>query len=494
MDDTPTFKKLNLDIESDFLVSLVKDGEKTDSILSLGITTDHFFLKKNRMVAKVAFDAIYNLGEPEDGQPAIPPSVIKTLLLKETGYKDSFKSEKELDDYIVRLYSLNVPKGDTLGIIAENLIKTSKENLLKYQFNKTLAQGNIDDSDLADLQKAINAVQQSRVDSYLITHYEEMTSGLADAEQKIEDSINGIITEDGVTTGISKLDTIAGGFRPGQTIVIGARPGIGKTSLAINIAVNYSNKYPHKNILIFSLEMNTREIDVKITCVDLNLSIKQLREGLLNEECRRKIKESIEQGKGKNIFYCNKQSITVYDIRSVCMKLQLDLIAKGMNLDLVIVDYIQLISSTKTNAQRENQVSEISRILKILPGELKCPLIVLAQTNREIRSRKENEHHLSDLRESGSIEQDADIVIFLTEEEVNTPREHTVAHVAKNRMGANGKVKLKFDKPTGIFSEYDETGNTVINITGQGTTYTSKSKKEAKHFKTKFQYDDDRLF
>lgn len=472
METTLTTKPINLEVETDFLVSLLKNGDEIDHILSLGINEDHFLNPKNKIIAKSALKLLYEIEEN-----SVKASLLKDYVNRDQGTGNVFRHEKELDDYITKLYLIDISKKDTLVLLAQSLLKTSQENVLKLEYNQMLSDGEINDGKLAKLQGLVDRLRTSKVDYSFISQAEAITMEIKNIEKKIEDARNGIKNEDGLLVLIPSLDSLLGGLLPGQLVVIASRPGVGKTTFASNAIINIANKHPLKNIVLFSLEMSVQEIAGKIACIDLDLNQSELKQGTITQNALNKIRAYIEEEKGKNIFYCENKNITAHEISALCKKLNNDLTSKGREpLSMIVIDYIQLISSPKSNnSTRENQVSEISRRLKILAGELKCPIIALSQVNRLVEQRKERKHFLSDLRESGSIEQDADIVVFLTETE-DRDSGKIVVDVAKNRSGTVGSVTISFDRSKGTFRPLSPDEGVTATVTSKGTSYTKKKK------------------
>jgi replicative DNA helicase len=267
----------------------------------------------------------------------------------------------------------------------------------------------------------------------------------------------------GISTSINKIDERNGGFKPGQMIVIAARPGIGKSALMGSIATNAATN--GSTVGVISLEMPVVDIFSRIVSAETNVPFKSIDKNLLFDEAQKNLVYSkIATLSRLPIFFSETAQVSIFDIRAKAEQLQ-----RRSGLDMLVIDYLQLIESTgiSKNSNRENEVSKISRGIKLLAMDLKIPVIVLAQLNRNVESRTGKSRYpiLSDLRESGSIEQDADVVIFLhsdfksgheTDESGNSTESERDAIVAKWRNGESDlQVKLKFDGPTMKFSEID---------------------------------------
>jgi len=265
----------------------------------------------------------------------------------------------------------------------------------------------------------------------------------------------------GVPTGFSDLDRQIGGFRPGQLIVLAARPAMGKSSLALNIALNAAWHHD-KKVGIFTMEMESEECLMRMLSsatrklgADKSVSMDTMLKGFgMNEKKILTIAELANSLSDKPIYIDDTGANTILDIKAKSRRLKAEI--KG--LDLIIIDYIQLMSAKRSRENRQQEIAEISRSLKILAKELEIPIIALSQLNRAVESRTPPIPMLADLRESGAIEQDADIVLFIYRDEVynEDTEEPGVAEIiiGKNRHGPIGKVKLKFFSETTTFDNY----------------------------------------
>jgi len=259
----------------------------------------------------------------------------------------------------------------------------------------------------------------------------------------------------GVPSGFPDLDKKIGGFRPGQFVVIAARPAMGKTSLALNIAFNASMYYD-KKVAIFTMEMDNEEILLRMMSSASEVSMDNMLKGYgMDEKKILRIAQVAEALSEKEIFVDDIGSNTILDIRAKTRRLKAEI--KG--LDMLIIDYIQLMSVKRNRENRQQEIAEISRSLKILAKEMEIPIIALSQLNRAVESRKPPIPMLADLRESGAIEQDADIVLFIYRSEVYKEMlgekeiKEGVAEIfiSKNRHGATGKIELLFVKELTAF-------------------------------------------
>ncbi len=260
----------------------------------------------------------------------------------------------------------------------------------------------------------------------------------------------------GVPTGFIDLDRKLGGLRPGQLIIVAARPAMGKTSFALNLASNAAIQYD-KKVGIFTMEMEGDELLMRMMSSASEVSMDNMLKGFgMNQKKMLRIAGAAEVLSGKEIYIDDSGSNTILDIRAKTRRLKAEL--KG--LDIVIIDYMQLMSASRNRENRQQEISEISRYLKILAKEIGIPVIALSQLNRGVESRDDKRPKLSDLRESGAIEQDADIVMFIYRDEVynEETEEPGIAEIiiGKNRHGAIGKIKLRFIPEFTAFRDLNE--------------------------------------
>ncbi len=254
----------------------------------------------------------------------------------------------------------------------------------------------------------------------------------------------------GLSTGYENLNNITLGFKPEEFIILAARPSMGKSTFMLNLALRianpkYNSQYPH--IAIFSLEMSNEQLAMRMLSTQSKIHHKKIQLGNTNREEKFLLEISMEKMDDLNIYFDDSATVNILDIKAKCRKL------KSQNkLDIVMIDYLQLIR--KTNKQnRQEEVAEISQNLKQMARELKIPVIALSQLSRDVEKREDKRPILADLRDSGSIEQDADIVMFLYREgyyeKDKKPNSsgHTQVIIAKNRQGSIGirEFKLNFD-------------------------------------------------
>lgn len=280
---------------------------------------------------------------------------------------------------------------------------------------------------------------------------QEMTAIGEIVQGQLDDIANKYTNKSGITglpTGFSGFDNITSGLQPSDLILVAARPSMGKTALTLNIAQHVALK-EHKNVAFFSLEMSQEQLGLRMICSTALVDSQKLRTGRISsQDDWSRIMQAATALYEAPLFIDDTPGITVAEMRSKARRLQAE---KG--LDLIIVDYLQLMQGGQGRRQAENrqqEISEISRSLKSLARELKVPVIALSQLSRSVESRQVKRPMLSDLRESGSLEQDADIVAFLyregyyQQEIEDSSKNVTEVIIAKHRNGATGTIQLYF--------------------------------------------------
>ncbi|WP_397536676.1 replicative DNA helicase [Rummeliibacillus pycnus] len=258
----------------------------------------------------------------------------------------------------------------------------------------------------------------------------------------------------GIPTGFRDLDRLTAGFQRGDLIIVAARPSVGKTAFALNVAQAVGTQTT-ENVAIFSLEMGAEQLVMRMLCAEGNIDAQVLRTGALNSEDWRKLTMATGTLSRAGIYIDDSAGVRVSEIRAKCRRLK-----QEQGLGMILIDYLQLIQGSGGAGQnRQQEVSEISRSLKALARELEVPVIALSQLSRGVEQRQDKRPMMSDLRESGSIEQDADIVAFLYREDYydkQTEDANTIEIiVAKQRNGPTDTVKLAFKKEFNKFVSVD---------------------------------------
>ena len=249
----------------------------------------------------------------------------------------------------------------------------------------------------------------------------------------------------GIPTGFAELDRMTAGFQRNDLIIVGARPSVGKTAFALNIAQNVATK-TEENVAIFSLEMGAEQLVMRMLCAEGNINAQNLRTGSLTDEDWRKLTMAMGSLSNAGIYIDDTPGVRIGEIRSKCRRLK-----QEHGLGMILIDYLQLIQGDgRSGDNRQQEVSEISRSLKALARELKVPVIALSQLSRGVEQRQDKRPMMSDIRESGSIEQDADIVAFLYRDDYYDKESENKnileIIIAKQRNGPVGTVSLAFVK------------------------------------------------
>ncbi len=326
-------------------------------------------------------------------------------------------------------------------------------------------------SDKSMLRKLIRASTEIMDDSY--TKQDEVNVVVEEAEKRIFNiaekrnsggfeaistilergfvEIERVYNNKGTTTGVStpfpELDRMTSGFQKGDMVLIAARPSMGKTTFALNLAEHAALR-EGKSIAIFSLEMGMDQLAYKFLCSEANVELTKLRNGDLDDRDWENIARASGPLSQAKIYIDDTAGISVTEMRSKCRRLKLE-----QGIDLILIDYLQLMSGKGESRQQE--VSEISRSIKALAKEMQCPVIALSQLSRAPEQRADHRPMLSDLRESGSIEQDADLVMFLYRDEYynQDTEDKNIAEciIAKQRNGPVGTVKMAW---LGQFSKF----------------------------------------
>ena len=390
---------------------------------------EDFYREDNKLIYSAILN-IYNRAEPID---------IITL-------KAELSSMGKLDavgglEYIVELpekvpTTANVERYIKIvedKAMLRRLIKTANE-ILSMGYDQTEDVENVMDS----AEKKIFDVMQNKNQK----GYTSIKDILVESFTKLEELYNQKQHITGVPSGFSDLDKMTAGFHGSEFILIAARPAMGKSAFALNIGT-YAATRANVPVAIFSLEMAKEQMGNRILCSEALVDSNHVRTGDLNDEELTKLAETSGMLSQAQIYIDDTPGISVMEIRARCRKLKME-----KNIGLIIIDYLQLIQGSGKTSGREQEIAEISRSLKILAKELEVPVIALSQLSRAVEAREDHRPMLSDLRESGSIEQDADIVMFLYRDDYynEESKDKNIAEViiAKQRAGSTGTVKLRW--------------------------------------------------
>ena len=422
----------NLEAEMSVLGVAFLNAQDVNKIVE-EVTADMFFDERNRII----FNAIKNL---HDSKTPIDITTIKDELDKDkklntvgldylTDVIDSVVTTANLDFYIkiIKDYA-----------IRRNLIETATDII-----NTTYEDENI--TTLLDTaeKNILNVVRARSAGSFM-----PIQEVLRNAQAKLEELAKNKRTITGLETGFPDFDKITTGLHGGEMIILAARPGMGKTALALNMA-SFAAMHTKKAVAIFNLEMSAEMLVNRMIASVGQIDSYKLQTGNMLEKDWQRYNEALSQLSETNIFIEDNVSVTAQDIRAKCRRLA----NSETGLGLVVIDYLQLINSGSRRVEsRQVEVSEISRALKTMAVELDVPVIALAQLSRSAEKRESNQPMLSDLRESGSLEQDADMVLFINRKDYyekakdfNNKIVPAELIIAKHRKGGLGTVNLLFE-------------------------------------------------
>lgn len=291
--------------------------------------------------------------------------------------------------------------------------------------------------------------------------FQNIKDVLVRAYDNIEELANRKGDVTGIPTGFAELDRMTAGFQRNDLIIVAARPSVGKTAFALNIAQNVATK-TDETVAIFSLEMGAEQLVMRMICAEGNINAQNLRTGALTDEDWRKLTMAMGSLSNAGIYIDDTPGVRIGDIRAKCRRLK-----QEHGLGMILIDYLQLIQGNgRSGENRQQEVSEISRSLKALARELEVPVIALSQLSRGVEQRQDKRPMMSDIRESGSIEQDADIVAFLYRDDYydkETENKNIIEIIiAKQRNGPVGTVSLAFVKEYNKFvnleRRFDDSG------------------------------------
>jgi len=302
---------------------------------------------------------------------------------------------------------------------------------------------------IADAEKYIMEIGQNRNSG----GFQPIRDVLLETYERIEilSQRRGDIT--GIPSGYTDLDKMTAGFQRSDLIILAARPSVGKTAFALNVAQNVAAR-ANETVAIFSLEMGASQLVQRMICAEGNLDASRMRSGALEEDDWQKLTMAIGTLAKAPIYIDDTPGVTVQDIRAKCRRLQAE-----RGLGMILIDYLQLIHGRGKGDNRQQEVSEISRTLKGIARELNVPVIALSQLSRGVEQRQDKRPMMSDIRESGSIEQDADIVAFLYRDDYydkESENKNVIeVIIAKQRNGPTGTVELAFLKEFNKFVSLD---------------------------------------
>ncbi len=430
----------NIDAEQIVLGSLIIDSSLI-SRLSGKLTPDHFHIRVHSKI----FDVIQRLFLGGDE--------INIVSVTEHCMRQSvFETVDEARTYLFKLTDSSVEKSSI-----ESYAEILDEKFLVRRL--ILASKDIYDLASAGTEEPQHLLDYAEKKIYEIRNDKEI-KGLLHIGPLVKETLQNLafLTEHpeeahkkGMSSGFPSLDKVIFGLNPSDLILIAARPAMGKTAFALNIAVNAARMNRSKKIAVFNLEMSREQLVSRMLSSEGRVSSEQMRNGKIEVSQWRGLSEAAEMLNEIELYVDDSANITIGEMKAKLRRVE--------NLGLVVIDYLQLMSTGRKDGNRVSEVSELTRNLKIMAKELRVPIITLSQLSRGPEARTDKRPVLSDLRDSGSIEQDADIVLFLYRDVYYTKDEENIGGaeciVAKNRHGETRTVNLRFDGQFTRFSDVE---------------------------------------
>ncbi|HEU0205995.1 MAG TPA: replicative DNA helicase [Pseudolysinimonas sp.] len=397
-----------------------------------------FYIPKHEVVFEAVL-TLYSHGEPTD-VIAVTDELTKTGQLQRAGGAE----------YLHTLTGL-VPTAANAGYYASIVAEKAVLRRLVEAGTRIVQMGYASEGEVVDL------VNNAQAEIYAVTggveaeDYVPLVEAIDTAVDEIERARGRDGQMAGVPTGFSRLDEITNGLHGGQLIIVAARPGLGKSTLALDFARSATIKH-HLPTIFFSLEMGRSEIATRLLAAESSIGMSTLRKGNMEQRDWDKLANVRGQIADAPLYIDDSPNMTLVEIRAKCRRL-----SQKVGLKMVVIDYLQLMTSGKKVESRQQEVSEFSRALKLLAKELNVPVIALSQLNRGPEQRADKKPALSDLRESGSLEQDADIVILLHREDAYEKDSSRVGEadliVAKHRNGQQDTIAVTF---SGMYSRFSD--------------------------------------
>lgn len=431
----------NIEAEMAVLGAILLNGEALITAMERVMSEDFY-----RTSHQYIFEAMIDIAEAND------PVDIVTLTAR-------LQDKKQLEDiggvgYLSQLANA-VPTAANVDYYAQIVEEKSMLRRLIRTATQIVSNGFASEDEvgalLSDAEQRILEIANRRLSSGFVA----IRDVLMEVFERVEFLSQNRGGTTGVPSGFVDLDKMTSGFQRSDLIIVAARPSVGKTAFALNIAQNVGVR-ANETVAIFSLEMGAAQLVQRMICAEANIDANVMRNGELKSEDWEKLTMAIGALSEANIYIDDSASLTVADIRAKCRRLK-----KERGIGMILIDYLQLIQGRGRGDNRQQEVSEISRTLKQIARELDVPVIALSQLSRGVEQRQDKRPMMSDLRESGSIEQDADIVAFLYRDDYydkETEKKNIIEIIiAKQRNGPVGTVELAFLKQFNKFVSLDRT-------------------------------------
>ncbi len=419
----------NIEVEQSILSAILIENNTLPEVLEV-VSEKDFYREAHRKIFAAMLD-LFERNEPAD-------LITITNILKEQGRLESVGGASYLAE-LVDTVPMATNAAHYAKIIRE---KATLRQLIERAASITTRCF----EDRGDVEEVLDFAERSIFDiseNKVRPAFHSLADILNDTYKAVEDAVGNKILVTGVPTGYHMLDEKTSGLQPSDLIVIAGRPSMGKTALALNIAQNASSQTGIP-VGIFSLEMSKEQLSLRMLSSEARIDSSRMRGGFLSESDLARINRAAGTLYDLPIYIDDSPAISALEIRAKARRMKME---KGLG--LVIVDYLQLMRGRASAERRDLEISEISRSLKALAKEINIPVVALSQLNRKVEERSNKRPVLSDLRESGAIEQDADVIVFIYRDEVYNKKEGEAdrtseINVAKQRNGPTGTVKLTF--------------------------------------------------
>lgn len=428
----------SLEAEQSVLGGLLLDPDCIASVMQY-LTRPEMFYRKQHQECFTVLIGMFSMNKTIDF----------ITVLDEVCKASVFESQDSAKMYLVQLMEL-VPT--TANIVDYCLIVQEKYYIrtLMSICGDIIQKGGEGDADakqllefaeqrIYDIRQGKDSSALSKIDKVIIEAYDKLLKLTSEDRDEYQ----------GLRSGFSRLDMLMGGLNRTDLILVAGRPGMGKSSFALNVAINVARHYTDKDVVFFSLEMSNEQLVLRALAAEARIHNEKLRTGKLLPDEWVNLASTADILSKTNMYFDDTAGITAAEIKAKLMRLK--------NLGLVVIDYLQLMSSGKRVENRVQEISQITRSMKVMAKELNVPVILLSQLSRAAEQREGHRPMLSDLRDSGSIEQDADIVLFLARdsyyEEEPEDKTQALCIVAKNRHGSTGDVDVRW---LGEFTRYED--------------------------------------
>lgn len=428
----------NLEAEKVVLGSIFLENHSFDDVADL-LTADHFYLPAHRRI----FGAILKLRD--DGRDAFDP-----VMVGESLEKSGTLEEVGGYEYLEEIFHA-VPHAAHAKHYAEIVRDKAVQRRLIFACTDILRAAYEDSRDTTDLLELAEKEVFQILEQQDAGNKIEIREILFETFDRINERLHLQGAISGLASGFRDLDAKTNGFQPSELVILAARPSMGKTAFVLNVAEAVADR-SQAGVIIFSLEQSSLELTERFLCIRARMDMHKLRKGELDENERDTLMRVSSELSELPIFIDDTAGRSMAQIGAICRRLK-----RKHDIRLVVIDYLQLIEPEDKRAPREQQIAQITRRLKFLAKELRAPVMALAQLNRGVELREDKRPRLADLRESGAIEQDADIVMFLHRPEMYDPEDRpgeAEVIVAKHRNGPTGLVRLGFKKQFMQFEDF----------------------------------------